>query len=156
MIASRRAGSSRGLRSGAGALAAIALAVACGLAAGYLFLQRDDAATLERANELGTERRYAAALEEARRVSRAPASDRAPLVEAYALAGLRRLEESAQAFSRAARRDPRNWVIYRDWARVQLALGRPGAAGRTMAKAQALNPRMTLPAGFHAAPRVRR
>lgn len=134
------------------ALAAIAAAAACALAGTYLFLQRGDAVALEEANALGAEGRFGPALREARRVSRAPASDRAPLAEGYALVGLGRLEQAERAFARAAERDPRNWVIHRDWARVQLALGDTRDAGRTMAKAKALNPRMTLPAGFHAAP----
>lgn len=144
------------LRGGGLALTAIATAAICGLAAAYLFQQQGDAATLERANALGTEGRYRAAIEEARAVSRAPAADRAPLVVAYAYAGLGRLEESERAFARAARRDPRNWVVHRDRARVQLALGRTAEAGETMSRAQALNPRMTLPAGFQAAPAQRR
>ena len=86
-------------------------------------------------------------------MERVPAADRAPLTEAYALFALGRYEPAARAFRRAAQRDPENWVIYRDWARAQFALGKRVQAGRTMARAKTLNPRMTLPPGFQAAPR---
>ena len=123
------------------------------MAAAYLLLQREDAATLARANARGTAGDAAGALAEARRVSRPPAAERARLTEAYALVDLGRLSAAERAFARAADADPRNWVIWRDWARVQLALGRRKQAGETMARAKALNPRMSLPPGFHAAPR---
>jgi Flp pilus assembly protein TadD len=120
----------------------------CLLTAGYLFVSAREADVLRDANRLGLQGRYADALAQARRVSRPPADARAELVEAYALRELGRPVAASAAFARATRRDPGNWVIRRDWAVVLAQLGRQRQAGVQMARALALNPRMSLPPGF--------
>jgi Flp pilus assembly protein TadD len=68
-----------------------------------------------------------------------------------ALAGARAFGAAAAAYARAARFEPRDWTVRREYARVLLALGRRAAAQRQMAAALALNPRQGLPPGFFAA-----
>lgn len=65
---------------------------------------------------------------------------------AHAAAG--RPDLAATAFREAARRDPNNWVVQRDYAIVLLASGDRRRARERIRAALALNPRMPLPAGF--------
>jgi Flp pilus assembly protein TadD len=123
-------------------------AVVCLLGAVYLEVERRDQVRLKDANELGRKGNYLVAAREAERVSRAPADGRALLVRAYALAGARRDRQASDAFAAAARRDPNNWVIHRDWALLLQRLGNVRRARAEMGRALGLNPRMQLPPGF--------
>jgi Flp pilus assembly protein TadD len=129
-------------------LLALLAAGACLLIAGWLALHARDEARLRAANELGLRGDVAGALTKARTVRRAPAAERALLVEAYAEAVRDRPARSAALFARAARRDPRDWTLQRDWARALLAAGDRAGAARRMAVAVALNPRLRVPSGF--------
>lgn len=62
-----------------------------------------------------------------------------------------RLRQARDAFQKAARRDPNNWVLQRDYALVLLAADERERARARMRRARALNPRMPLPAGFRPA-----
>jgi Flp pilus assembly protein TadD len=123
-------------------------AAVCLVLAGYLALTARDERHVQRANELGLQGHYAAAVAEARQVSRAPAASRARLTQAYAELYRGRLPAALDQFHEAARRDPNNYVVRRDWAFALLLAGRREGAQRQMARALALNPRLTLPAGF--------
>ncbi len=133
-------------------VALLVAAGACLLVAGYLFAQQRQESRLRTANLLGAHGRFAAAVTEARQVTRPPARARAALVEAYALRAMGRLPQAALAFRRAANEDPANWTIRRDFATTLLAVGRGSAARAQLRRALRLNPRMGLPPGFAAPP----
>ena len=74
--------------------------------------------------------------------------DRAAALRGRAYRNSGRLEPARRAFQMAARRDPNNWVLQREYAEVLLALGERAKARARISRARALNPRMPLPAGF--------
>lgn len=123
----------------------VAIALACALGAGYLAAEAVDAERVQRANELGIAGDYEGALSAAARVQGGPAERRAMQVEANALYAAGRLEQAADAFARLARRDPHNWVVHSEHARVLLALGARRRARAAMARARRLNPTLPLP-----------
>jgi Flp pilus assembly protein TadD len=127
---------------------AIAIAAVCATAALYLGSAALDARHVRRAGQLGEQRRFTEAAAEARRAHSQPARARATLIEATALAELGDLAPAARAYADAARYDPSNWAIRRDWAVTLRRLGDGAGARRQMERALALNPRMELPAGF--------
>jgi len=126
-------------------------AVVCLLLAGWLLMARGDSEHVRRAAELGGRGDFRAAAAEAARVTRRPAAAQAWLLRGRALAGAHAFDSSAAAYARAARFEPRDWTVRREYARVLLALGRRADAQRQMAAALALNPRQSLPPGFAAA-----
>ncbi len=126
----------------------IAVGGACMLLAAYLLSVAGDERALDRANAAGLRGDYARALAEARTATGSTARARAAMTEAYALAGQGRFRAAASRFAAAARSEPRNWVVRRDWARTLLASGGRRAAQTQMRRALALNPRMRLPPGF--------
>jgi Flp pilus assembly protein TadD len=127
---------------------AIALSLVCLLLAASMWSAAGDERRLERANAAGLRGDYRLALHEAGAVHDDAAAPRAAVTAAYALAGMRRYRAAAVRFAAAARQEPSNWTIRRDWARVLLAAGRRPQARVQMARALALNPRLRLPPGF--------
>ena len=73
---------------------------------------------------------------------------RAATLRGYAYRDSGRFEQARRAFQTAARRDPNNWVLQREYGSVLLRLGERVKARARMSRAKALNPRMVLPAGF--------
>lgn len=128
-------------------------AALCLLLAGWLLVAHGDSEAVRRAAQLGAAGDYRAAAAEAAKVSRRPAAAEAWVLRGRALAGARAFGQSAAAYARAARFEPRDWVVRREYARVLLALGRRAGARRQMAAALALNPRQSLPPGFSTAAR---
>jgi Flp pilus assembly protein TadD len=120
----------------------------CLLIAGWLALARGDADHVRRAAQLGAAGDYRAAAAEAARVRRRPAAAGAGVLRGRALAGAHDFTASAAAYARAARMEPRDWALRREYARVLLAVGRRADARAQMAASLALNPRQSLPAGF--------
>ena len=125
-------------------------AALCLLVAGWLLLARADAEHVRRAAELGAAGRFRAAAAEAAAVHRRPAAAAAAVLQGRALADAGALRASAAAYARAARLEPRDWALRREYANVLLALGRRLDARAQMAASLALNPRQALPAGFAA------
>jgi hypothetical protein len=124
-------------------------AALCLLFAGWLLLARGDSERVERAAQLGAAGQYRAAAAEARGVQRRPAAAaEAAVIQGRALAGAREFAASAAAYAHAARMEPLDRELRREYARVLLALGRPADARGQMAASLALNPRQSLPAGF--------
>jgi tetratricopeptide (TPR) repeat protein len=128
-------------------------AAVCLLLAGWLLVAHSDSENVRRAAQLGAAGDYRAAAAEAGRVTRRPAAAEAWALRGRALAGAGAFGPSAAAYARAARFEPRDWAVRREYARVLLALGRRADAQRQMAAALALNPRQSLPPGFLAAAR---
>jgi tetratricopeptide (TPR) repeat protein len=126
-------------------------AALCLLLAGWLLLAHGDSEKVRHAAQLGAAGDYRAAAAEAGRVTRRPAAAEAWVLRGRALAGARAYGASAAAYARAARFEPRDWTVRREYARVLLALGRRAEAQRQMAAALALNPRQSLPPGFYTA-----
>ena len=79
---------------------------------------------------------------------RRPAAAEAAVLRGRALAGAHDFASSAIAYASAARLEPRDWALRREYARVLLALGRASDARGQMAASLALNPRQSLPPGF--------
>jgi Flp pilus assembly protein TadD len=123
-------------------------AVLCLLIAGWLLLARSDEDHVRRAAKLGAAGRFQAAAAEAGQVTRRPAAVAAAVLRGRALAGAHDFPASAAAYARAARLEPRDWLVRREYARVLLVLGRRADARGQMAASLALNPRQSLPAGF--------
>jgi tetratricopeptide (TPR) repeat protein len=123
----------------------------CLLLAGWLLVAHGDSERVRRAAELGAAGNFRAAASEAARVTRRPAAAQAWELRGRALAGAHAFDAAAAASARAARFEPRDWTVRREYARVLLALGRRADAQRQMAAALALNPRQSLPPGFIAA-----
>jgi Flp pilus assembly protein TadD len=123
-------------------------AAICLLLAVWLLLARADESHVQRAARLGAAGDFRAAATEAARVRRRPAEAAAAVLRGRALAGAHDFESSAAAYARAARLEPRDWALRREYARVLLALGRRADARGQMAASLALNPRQSLPAGF--------
>lgn len=127
---------------------AIAAALVCAALAAYLAMAARDERTLQRANALGAQGDAVGALRLARSVERAPATTRAHLTAAYAALAAGRPAEAITEFAAAARRDPDDWVIHRDWALALAATGQRDRAARRMTRAAQLNPRLRVPPGF--------
>jgi tetratricopeptide (TPR) repeat protein len=125
----------------------------CLLLAGWLLASHGDSERVRRAAQLGAAGDFRAAASEAGRVTRRPAAAQAWELRGRALAGAHAFGASADAYARAARFEPRDWTVRREYASVLLALGRRADAQRQMAAALALNPRQSLPPGFVAATR---
>jgi Flp pilus assembly protein TadD len=128
--------------------ASIGLGLVCVVTAFYFVLHAESANRLRDASRQGVARDYQGALDTARRVHGQPESDRALVVQAYALAGLGRQAAAAGALERAAQAAPNDWAIHRDRALVLLRLHRRPEALAEMKRALQLNPRMRLPAAF--------
>lgn len=129
-------------------LKAILAALPCLLAAVYLGLSAERAATVAQADRLisaGEERK---AIDVARQVTSRPAAADALLAEAHALLRLEEYEPAARAFQRAAALERENWMIRRDWAVALAGAGERSRAAVQMSRALALNPGMPLPPGF--------
>lgn len=120
--------------------------VCAGLGVHLAVTSRSEAA-LQRAQADLLGGREAAALDELEGLD-GEAGRRAAALRGYAHRAAGRLEPARRAFQSAARRDPNNWVLQREYARVLLALGERAKARARMSRATALNPRMVLPAGF--------
>ena len=120
----------------------------CIVAVIYLLAAQHDASRLASANRQDAAGHYAAALDSARHVSRTPAKDRAMLVEAYALESLGRTGAADRAYAEAAKADPNNWVLHRDWALLLAHAGQTGRARQEMNRALELNPLMEMPPEF--------
>jgi|SRR5215211_8848636 len=125
-------------------------AVLCLALAAWLLVARADSEHVRRAAQLGAAGDFRSAAAEAERVRRRPAAADAAVLRGRALAGARDFRASADAYARAARLEPRDWSLRREYARVLLALGRRADARAQMAASLALNPRQSLPAGFMA------
>jgi Flp pilus assembly protein TadD len=121
------------------ALAFITAAL-CAATAGWLAYHERDEDRIRDANELGLSGRYDEAITTARPVTHAPSGGRAALVQAYAHEALGHHRLAIKAFEQAARRDPDNWQIRRDWARALLRSGDRRGALRQYARARRLNP----------------
>jgi Flp pilus assembly protein TadD len=117
----------------------------CALAAVYFGVHYRDAVRLRSANELGHAGRYDEALQKAEAISHVPEAGRALLVQAYALVALHRDRDASTAFAAAARRDPDNWRVHRDWSLVLDRLGAHRRAVAERARAKSLNPRLLGP-----------
>lgn len=126
----------------------LAVALVCAALAGYLALSARDERTLRTANEQGRAGQAAAALREARGLTRAPVAARAHLTAAYAALELGRTGLAVDEFEAALERDRDNWVVHRDLAIALLRAGRRRAAERRMVEAVRRNPRMRVPLGF--------
>lgn len=120
----------------------------CLLAALYLGISAQQASLVSDADELVAAGEPREALVKAREASRFPAAADAQLVQAYALDQRGDYDAAAQAFERAAQREPENWVIHRDWAVVLAQAGDEEGARREITRAVELNPRMEVPALF--------
>lgn len=123
-------------------------AALCLVFAGWLLLARGDEDRVRRAAQLGAAGQFRAAAAEAAGVRRRPAAAEAAVLRGRALAGAREFGASAMAYADAARLEPRDWMLRREYARVLLALGRRSDARGQMAASLALNPRQSLPPGF--------
>jgi len=128
-------------------LPTIVLALLCGVFAVYLALSGRREATLQRAQADLVAGRSAEALAELKDVE-GETDGRAAALRGYAYRDIGRLEPARRAFQTAARRDPNNWVLQREYARILLRLGERSKARARMSRAKALNPRMLLPSGF--------
>lgn len=128
------------------------MVLGCLCAAGYLGVEARDAKRVERGNELARAGDYAGALREAATVRGAPAEVRALLLEANALFAARRYRAASRAFAALAKRDPNNWVVHAEWARVLVALGRQRAVRARYDRARQLNPNLPRPPGVRAEP----
>lgn len=116
------------------------------LAALYLGISAQQASLVSDADELVAAGEPREALAKAHQASRFPAAADAQLVQAYALDQLGNYDGAAQAFERAAQREPENWIIHRDWAVALAAAGDEEGARREITRAVELNPRMEVPA----------
>jgi cytochrome c-type biogenesis protein CcmH/NrfG len=127
-----------------GGRAAGALAAVAGIA--LLTSAVGSAASVETARAQALRGDLTTALEGARSAARLNPQDPEPrLLEANILSDLGRPTEADAAFSRAAARSPRDWVIFADWAAAALARGDRRAAGIAARRAHQLNPRELRP-----------
>lgn len=124
------------------------VAVPCFLAAAYMADRAGEASEVSAARGLDEGDRPREALDAARRAPATPPGVEALMLEARALTRLGRDDAAARAYRRAAQREPTDWMIRRDLAVVLARAGDRSAARAEMARALALNPRMTLPFGF--------
>src|SRR5688572_27720256 len=100
----------------------IALALLCAVFGIYLALSSRGEARLERANAHVLAGRSAEALAELEGLD-GETGRRAEVLRGYAYRDSGRLDQARRAFQTAVRRDPNNWVLQREYARVLLRLG---------------------------------
>ena len=125
----------------------VAIALLCGVLGIYLAVGSRGEAALQRAQTDVSAERSADALAEIEGLQ-GEIGARAAAIRGYAFRHMGRLPAARTAFQTAARRDPNNWVLQRDYAGVLLRLGERAKARARMSRAKALNPRMRLPRGF--------
>lgn len=123
-------------------------ALACVVGAWYLGAGWADERHLSDANAAGRAGDFRGAIEEARRVTHAPAQARALVVEGHAELALGNAAAAAAAFARAADAAPNDAGIRRAWAAALTRAGRTTQAARQLARASALDPGGALPPGF--------
>jgi len=131
-------------------LPTIALALVCAALGFYLAVAGGVEAHLGRANADLLAGRDAEALAELDGLE-GESARRAAALRGRAHLGLGQLRRARRALQQAARRDPNNWALQRDYAIVLLRLGQRAKAKARMRRARALNPLMVLPPGFTAA-----
>lgn len=127
----------------------VVVALVCAMLGIYLAANSGEEARLGRANADVLAGRGSEALAELEGLG-GEAGRRAAAPRGYAYLEVGKLERSRAAFQQAARRDPNNWVLQRDYAIVLLRLGERAKAQARMRRARGLNPRMQLPIGFTA------
>ena len=127
----------------------VAVALVCAVLGVYLAVSSAGEARLGRANADVLSDRDAEALAELDGLG-GEAGRRAAALRGYAYLGTGQLRRARAAFQDAARRDPNNWVLQRDYAIALLRGGERAKAQARMRRARALNPRMPLPPGFEA------
>lgn len=113
--------------------------MSCAAIAVYLQLGARDAGRVRAANDQAAAGRFAQAVSTARSVDSTPADLRAMHVEARTLALAGRPAAASRVYARIARRDPNNWLIQYEWARVSFRT-EPVAAIARMRRAKELNP----------------
>lgn len=123
------------------------MALVCACLGAYLATSSRSEARLDRANAHVLAGRNAEALAELEGLG-GETSLRATAHRGRAYRNSGQLERARKEFQTAARRDPNNWVLQREYAEVLLALDQRVKARARMSRAKALNPRMTLPPGF--------
>ena len=128
-------------------IAVVALALLCLSLGVYLAVSSRQEGRLDRAAADLAAGRNADALRELEGLD-GEAGRRAAALRGRAYRNSGRLDAARREFQTAARRDPNNWVLQREYARVLLALGERAKARARMSRAKALNPRMVLPPGF--------
>ena len=127
-------------------LSFLPLALVCAALGTYLAVNSREEARLERASAHLTAGRHARALAELDGLD--ADAGRAARLRGSAYFGSGRLRPAVAALREAARRDPNNWLVQRDYAIVLLRFGDRRRARERMRIARTLNPRMPLPAGF--------
>ena len=125
----------------------ILIGLVCAVLGAYLAVSSRGEASLARANAALLAGNHAEALSELEGLEGEHAG-RASAVRGHAYFGLGQLRPARAALQKAARRDPNNWFLQRDYAIVLLRLGERPKARARMRRALALNPRMPLPPGF--------
>jgi len=125
----------------------VAVALVCASLGVYLAVSSHGESRLDHANAHLLAGRDAEALAELEGLEGETAL-RAAALRGRALRNSGRLEAAREELQTAARRDPNNWVLQREYAGVLLALGDRAKARARMSRAKALNPRMVLPPGF--------
>jgi len=125
----------------------VAVALVCALLGLYLAISSRGEARLGRASADLVAGRNAEALAELKGLEGQNAG-RAAALRGRALRDSGRLAPARRAFQVAARRDPNNWVLQREYASVLLSVGERAKARARMSRSKALNPRMPLPRGF--------
>lgn len=128
-------------------IASVAIALVCASLGIYLAVSSRGEGRLDRAGADLLAGRNAEALRELEGLE-GESGSRAAALRGRAFRNSGRLEQARREFQTAARRDPNNWVLQRDYARVLLALGERTKARARMSRARALNPRMPLSPGF--------
>ena len=127
-------------------LSFLAVALVCAALGAFLAVNSRTETHLERAGAHVSAGRDAQALAELDGVG-GEAGRAARLRGAAYFAGGRR-QLALAAMREAARHDPSNWLVQRDYAIVLLRSGDRVRARAHMRLARALNPRMALPSGF--------
>lgn len=127
-------------------LSFLAVALVCAALGAVLAVNSRHEARLERANADIASGRPAQALAELDGVG--GDDGRAARLRGSAYFGGGQVRLALAEFREAARRDPNDWVVQRDYAIVLLRAGQRGRARERMRAARALNPRMPLPRGF--------
>lgn len=114
------------------------------MAAVYFGLHAQDAREVRDAERLLLRGQLEAAADSAATVDRAPADARALVVRAHALGALGDFERADAAWQAAIRRDPNDWILEFEYARMLIRAGRFEAADRHIERARALNPQMRV------------
>ena len=125
----------------------VLIGLVCSVLGAFLAVSSRGEASLARANAALVAGNHAEALSELEGLEGEHAN-RASAVRGYAYFGLGQLRRARAALQKAARRDPNNWFLQRDYGIVLLRLGERPKARARMRRALALNPRMPLPPGF--------